>query len=330
MKIILFIIVIFVILLIVTEISAFSFIFNKYRVEFLPFEKKGILKHYVVMKNLKQEDLTSVLRQVEYRNPNKRPLVIFGGSHAWGHDLPVDETFSRKLADRTNRTVVNRAKCSEGPAFMYYQLANKDITEKIKSLFTPPPHGNITQDTDNTINKDAEYVIYVNISGHNIRNLKYRNHINEPFFSVRYKLKNNELIEDKVSFPKLHSLYMFALIEKCIDNINLKNNDYINEVYEKLILESAELACKEFPNSKFAVVIMPDGKADIRDDIERPQLRMWERIQEELGQEKITIIDVQKELSLEDSEKYWLPDNSHPTAQAWDEIVPIIIRKLNL
>jgi len=322
-KIVLYNVLVFVILLILSEVFSFLFLYNKYNYEFFPLQS-GIFKNYVKMRNPEQTDLISNLRPVEYRNQTKRPIVIFGCSFAWGHNLPENLTFSRKLADKTGRTVINRAKYSEGTAFMYYQLANKNIIKEIKALLIHPNIKNYGK-----INDDVEYVIYVNIPDHAVRNHRHRYNTNNPVFRIRYQLKDGKLVQNKVLFPLIHSLYTAALIEKIIDNTEINNLNYENTtIYEEMILESAVLIHKEFKNAVFAVILMPDFQENSEDDdTKRPQLIMWKRIQEKLGSDKIILIDMQKELPLAE-DKYW--NANHPTAQAWDEIIPVIMKKLNL
>ncbi len=317
---------VFFVLFLILEICSFFYLYTKYHDEYD--RNIGLFKNfsYHLTKNPTIERLEKNLRPVEYRDITKRPIILFGCSFAYGHDLDKNETFSYKLADYSNRTVINRARQGEGPAFMYYQLSNKNIIKSIKDLISPP-HTHL-----NNINKDVEYVIYVNITGHPIRNFEYRYNFSDNIFRIKYKIKDNQFIENKVLFPFLHSFHTSQLIEKCIENYYYKNPEFIDSVYEKTMIESINLAFKEFPNSKFVILLIPDGKDDAKnyEEFKTLNYKRIDYIMKKVNSDNLIVIDVQKYISLKDSVKYWLPNDNHPSAQAWEEIVPIIIKNLHI
>ena len=111
----------------------------------------------------------------EYKN--KKPIVIFGCSYAYGFLLDREQTFSYKLSKLTHRTIYNRAYPAWGSAHMLYQTRDENLYKEI-----PEP----------------EYVIFLSMHDH-FRRLYVMTFMSGDIlcenFYLRYKEKNGELIQ---------------------------------------------------------------------------------------------------------------------------------------
>ena len=239
---------------------------------------------------------------LEYKN--KKPIVIFGCSYAYGFMLNREQTFSYKLSKLTKRPVYNRAYESWGSAHMLYQARSKDLYEQI-----PEP----------------EYVIFLSMHDHfrrlYVMTFMSGDILSENFY-LRYKEKNGELIQIKNTnkflnifkrlyiFQKLHHFYVYNYI--------LKNEDYTNgyDFYFKQLSESKKEMQKHWKNTKF-VFILYDW---IKDE---------DTLLDKLENDGYKIINLPK-LVDEDlySEKYVLEKDFHPNEEVWNLLTPIIIKEL--
>ena len=107
---------------------------------------------------------------------NATPIVLFGGSYAYGQYLKYNQTFSYKLAHMLKRPVYNRAIVGGSWHFMYFQT--NDNLGKVFYNCVPP----------------SDTVIYVMISDHFRRTLlKYFNVIDDYIY-LHYSLKNGNFV----------------------------------------------------------------------------------------------------------------------------------------
>lgn len=115
-----------------------------------------------------KEELINNLRNIEYGDENKQPIILFGCSYVYGFGLEENQTFSHKLAQLTNRTIVNRGKSGTGLPFFYFQLSDKEIL--------------------NTLPQNPQYIIYTLIPDHFPRLYRYRNFVLTGDHTLRYKI----------------------------------------------------------------------------------------------------------------------------------------------
>lgn len=252
-----------------------------------------------------EKDLLSNLRPVEYRDTNKQPIILFGCSYTEGFGLEENETFSRKLADYTNRTVYNRGKSGTGIPFLYYQLTNDKVIEELP--------------------QNPEFVIFTLIPDHFPRLFRYRNFVLTGDHTLRYKIKNDKLIIDKPIFKCLHSLFSVIILEEYLtEKKDQEENSNNNPLFNKLLNDSYNLIKKNFKNSKFVIIYYksPSDKDDFNDK------KIYNYIEKN---KDVILIDISKEIpNIQDNEEMWLTDNNHPSAKAWDLIVPMVTEKLNI
>ena len=251
-----------------------------------------------------KQNLTSDFRPIEYKKTNKKPIILFGCSYTYGFGLNRNETFSKKLSDYTNRTVINRGRSGTGIPFMYYQLKDKEIL--------------------NELPKNAEYIIFTMIPDHIPRLFRYRNWVMTGDHTLRYKIKNNELIQDKLLFPFIHSFFTSIVIEEFIAKKSAENQKIRNNLLTKLISESYKEIKNNFSNAKMVILYYPCPLD--QENIYNNEINNLKKENND-----IIFIDINKELpNLNKEDKYWIEDNSHPSSEAWDIIVPFLSKKLEL
>ncbi len=263
--------------------------------------------------NKTRENNPYKFRPIEYRNPHKRPILLFGCSYTYGHTLKDNETLSRKLEDYTNRTVINRGFNGEGASLIYFQASDPIIMKNIERSLIPPK----TKEKD--VNTDFEYIIYTFISGHPKRNFLYKINIFDRYFNLRYELKNNKLERRIIKHTLLHSSYTFKLFYNFINNKFIPSNTYQELVFKAEIEESFKLLKKYYPNSKIAIIIYPDGQNDIYINKASQILKDFK---------DVTFIKVADYIPDIYDDKYWL--YNHPSPYALDKLVPIIAKELNI
>ena len=206
--------VILLILLVIIECFAYFKLYNRYKNDIKIYNeiigKKAIIPMgYKKVTTPNENDLLSNMRPIEYRDVNKRPIILFGCSYTEGFGLEEDETFSKKLANYTNRTVINRGKSGTGIPFLYYQLSNEKVIKELP--------------------KNSEFIIYTLIPDHFPRLFRYRNFVLTGDHTLRYKIENEQLVIDKPIFKIFHSLFSVILLEEYLtEKKDIKENETNN------------------------------------------------------------------------------------------------------
>lgn len=248
------------------------------------------------------------LRPVEYRNKSKNPVIIFGCSFAFGHNLNQNETFSYKLANYTDRTVYNRAYGGQGIPFFYYQLNDEALMKTFPS--------------------NSEYIIYVFIRDHINRNLRLFSWEMYNLKLINYKLKNNKLklVNNNNIFSYLNYFYLVKYIKSIIYGFEIKNRDKKEKLFFKYIEESDKIIKEKFPQAKFVILYMYDP-VDTNFDDSFDFNYLYEVVKN--INPNIILLNSTKLCPSLTSVNYWLKDG-HPNAKAWDLLVPEISKKLEM
>ncbi len=250
-----------------------------------------------------KEFLYKNLRPIEYRNEKKQPIILFGCSYTYGFGLNENKTFSRKLADYTNRTVINRGYYGTGIPFLYYQLNDEELIKQLP--------------------KNPEYIIFTLIPDHFPRLFRYRNFVLTGDHTLRYKIKDNKLVVDKPLIPALHSLFTSIITEEYLAEKNGQNKTKVDKLFKKLMEESYSKIKKEFPDTKL-IILYYENPSDAENAYNN-ELEILKNISED-----IQIINIKEEIPDIFEDKYWIEDKSHPSAQAWDKIIPYLAKRLKL
>lgn len=236
---------------------------------------------------------------VYYRQPNiaenstKNPILVFGCSFAYGDGLENNETIAGQLSKLTNRTVYNRAEGGMGPQMMLYQLKTGIIKNMVK---------------------DCDYVIFVNIADSNRRCVMYRCWPFLPKTGVKYKLsKNNKLI-----LNTLPQIIIKSNLYRYIDD-TYSNTIDSNKIFYAILKESYEETKNLYPGSRFIILNYSKEKIEIAPELEY------------LGIEIINFEDLNIKIDDIFDLKYQLSEYDwHPNKEAWEYIVPKLIKKLNI
>ena len=266
---------------------------------------KGITKFNIDLKYFPTPE-NGYGRAPEGLQYKKKPITIFGCSYAYGYKLDKEETFSYKLAHNAKRPVYNQSFTGWGIQHMLYQSKLEDFYSKV-----PEP----------------EYVIYVYINDH-IRRLYLISfsswNILAEQFNLRYKKKNNQLIEIRNQNPifnQIKRLYFVNKLQNTIVNKQIANSKNPEKHYdfalEHFVNAKNEMQ-KHWKNSKFVVLFYDDAKND-------------EYLKNKLEKNDFIVIETEK-LIKEDltKEEFLTEDKCHPNEKAWDLITPALIRELNL
>lgn len=234
-----------------------------------------------------------------------KPVAFFGCSFTYGLNLKPEETLPYKFAYLTKRPTYNRAYSAWGIQQMLYQARDEKLYEKV-----PEP----------------EYVIFTHMHDH-FRRLYLitfvGGHMLNEDLNIRYKEKNGELVLIKNQNPFLLFLKRLYITNKIhqfyIDKFVLSkfNSDNYHNFALKHFVESKKEMQKHWKVAKFVVFAYDD-------------LHKNDEYLENLEKEGFIVISY-KDLTDEDLtlSKYMSLD-FHPTAQAWELLVPKLAKKLGI
>lgn len=271
---------------------------------------------YKMYHKVKQYDYHDVIKEVENKvykgSSNKRPIVTIGCSYTAGGGLSdVKDTFAYKLNAYTGRTTYNRGVCGTGPQLVYRQLSDSQFKKDIP---------------------DAEYIIYTFIYNHvDMQFIKLYGFITNNV-NLNYKIENDKLVEKKQPF----SFMYFSYIAKAIcEYITVKDiqKEYNNgwPLFYKTMEESVSAMRKNYPDSKFVFIEFPEAYMCKPEYIKGSRELTDEQIKK-LKNLGIIYINAEKLVGhpFRDVAKYRIADQDHPNGKVWDEIVPALVKELNL
>ena len=229
---------------------------------------------------------------------NANNIVWFGCSFAEGAGLNDNQTPCYKISELTGKSCINKAKGATGTQFMYYQINNDNIMNDAKT---------------------ADYVIYTFIWNHIQRLYNYQVNPLIDMFNLRYKIIDGHLVDITPEFNPLYSSFFVKRVLNKIVYEQAKEESYNFKLFNKIMKETYNISQKRYPNSKFIFIEFPE--------LTRKELPEYEvKELESYGIKVIKVKDLIGNIDIYD-QKYWLPDNIHPTEQAWDLILPTIVEK---
>lgn len=239
----------------------------------------------------------------------KQPIIIGGCSYAYGSSIKEDETFSYLLQKKSHRKVYNVSFPSHGIQHMFYKLKNY-------SLFK------------NDIN--PEYFIYIFIEDH-VRRLYvdfFDIKDNELYFN--YKIKKGKLIQPSLDEKDQINFLNYIKITYLAKKLNQfffqnQNPDSEYNLLRLYLTECKKELVKHYPLAKFVIIVY----ADIDDhwSVKKFHTDRWT----ELEKDGFIIINLDKrEYKYLTKGEYVAKDSVHPSAKAWEELTPMIMKKLNI
>ncbi len=252
------------------------------------------------------------IRKNKLRKPvgitsNKKSIVIFGCSYAYGYILPDEKILSYKLYELTGRPIYNRAFVAWGLQHMLYQLKRDDFYKEIK---------------------EPEYIIYIFITDHLRRMYSFVS--DSPFLYnelyLRYEIKNGKCRElNKEVFSYAGFSILKSLKEKRV-NDTLYKKDNFNKVFddmESIFVESKKEVQKHYPKTKFIILKYRDHNNSWYLNTDR-----WK----ELEREGFIVIDT-KNLTGKDlyKKEYVFKEvyDLHPNEKGWDVVSKSLKERFN-
>lgn len=310
-KIVIINLLIFIILIVISEILLFNLEKKNFSKEIIAGAKAAKTineevpidaSYHFIMHNFNyNNDKIRKMRPVE-RKGNKHNIILFGCSFTYGSWLNSHQTFSYKLAEQTQSTVFNRGVGGWGLQHILYQLKRKDFYAEVN-----PP----------------DYVIYTFMDDH-VRRLNQHQaySIFENSIMLRYKEKNNEFVEIRPFLLPFWILYSVKESQRWLERDLIKNkNEACFITFVKMLKECKRILNCHYPNAKFVVLTYSDNFYN--NPIHK---KLWN----DLKKDGFILVDVSELMGHNTMNKgYRLTDN-HPSSKAWDEIVPALVKKLNL
>lgn len=231
---------------------------------------------------------------LEYKT---RPIVLLGCSFAFGQGLDYKDIFSVKLSEVAKRPVYNYAKKGKGLQSSLF-IIQKGVIEP----------------------KNPEYIIYLYMDDH-IRRLYSSCSIDDYVGYPIYSLNKDGYMELKYDyFPLYRQFYTFYYWNNVVFKKILKQNSSYNSKLLTAYFKSMNQAIKEkYPDTKFVVLAFTNQEFLKYDSLN-------------LKDEEIIFINSNL-LAGEDltAEEYWQSkDDTHPTAEVWKILAPIVSEELNL
>ena len=310
-KVILTNIIVLVFVLFIIEISAYIFSIYKYTQYIKRYNIKNvnnlysynyIMKYYDDYFKL-NENKKWVIRKPSGLNYKKRPIVLFGCSFCYGMGLEYNETFGYKLAEYTKRPVYNRGMFGSGLQHVFIQFEHSHDLKNIKN---------------------PEYVIFLyNSALHTHRMYEYTFLLWDSVLNPRYEYKDGKLVKVK-PLPKIISgLYIVKYFHKILVRKYTNNYKKSFDLTMQHFIKMKKDINSTWKDAKFVVVYYPQN-SDF--------LLLKENIKEELEENGITVVDIADIVKENlDSIEYQISKNdNHPSAKAWDIIVPKLAKALNL
>ncbi len=253
---------------------------------------KNFINTYKKMKENPSQD--SWFRPDEIKETLKREIVLLGCSFTFGVGLEENETFSKKLSDYTNRSVFNRGIPGCGINHMLY-MVKEGLSSKIKN---------------------PEQFIYTFIDAH-----IYRLYMPASYFHnilIYYKEKNGHLVEkNDFDIWYWHSYTLRTIYEGLMYAERIYSQEQEIEFMLLHLLEINKEIKENFPNSKFTVFAY-NGKEKIK------------IIEKDLRENGIEIIYLSDLIDKDFEKKPYVLEDDHPSALAWDTIIPELVKKLSL
>lgn len=230
--------------------------------------------------------------------------VFYGCSFTFGLGLSDHETLPWQFAQATGRPVFNLALNGYGPQQLLAMLESGRFSERVE--------------------QSPELVIYLALPCH----LERLN--GEPSFSAnspRYRLKNGELRRDGTFLPfdgipllgvsarQLFKSPVFSRLYSALRRSSLNDRER-RELFRAAVLKMDELLAQQAPNARFVVL-----NYDSPDDT----------VGECLAGLPVTVIRC-SELTDKDLEDpgYHIPVDGHPSGTLWREMMPGILRTLEI
>lgn len=222
----------------------------------------------------------------------ERPIVIFGGSYAFGYGLQDEETLSAQLSDFIKKPVYNRAFQAWCVQNMLWQLKREDIYNEIKN---------------------PEFAIYLGVNA-DLESVYNPDILN----GLRYRESNGELKEVPFPFMLLNYSYLYKKINHEISYRKTLNPSQNMRFFNKHLIEAKKEIDKHWKNCKMIVIWYDVPEYDEFSELEK------------VGIKVVSLNDFMKREILSNDEFKNSGIEIHPTAKVWQAIVPELVKRAEL
>ena len=243
----------------------------------------------------------------------KRPIITIGDSYVFGELIAPEDTLAYKLQQITNRKTFNYGMTAQGIQHVLYKIRHSDFFKQ-KDL-------------------NPEYVVYIFIADH--LNRMYKNYywfVGSTKY-LRYAKTNSEgggLVERPLEVVPSDYIKVSYIGKKWTDIIySLKSDNQKFNLYKLHIKEVNKALHEKYPDSKLVVIVYNDDTYQnvMGFDIKPFHTNRWDEIEQMCV--KVINFDV-PEFNFLNQRQYRTIDNLHPSGLAWDVLVPVVAKELNL
>ena len=258
---------------------------------------------YISLKYQSFDDFYTFVKENGFRRPTgleykNEPIILFGGSFAWGWELEEKQTLQYKLSKIMKRPTYNRAyKMWFGLSQLLYQSEQEEFYKEV-----PEP----------------KFILYVFMDDHILRMLSANMNPFSAYPHLRYIEYNKKLEKDKHSI--VYNSHLMKKMNTIIAGYKLKYQQDKNfKLLKKHLVQTKGNFDKHWKDYKFVFYIY-EGKCVFTDDNIK-----------ELENEGIIVIKTSQltDIDLTQDEYYISKTDRHPNEKAWDVVVPKLSDFLN-
>ena len=262
----------------------------------------------------------SLYRPLYGKNFQKRPVIIFGCSIAYGYNLTNDANFGSILSDYTKRPVYNAANVGFGPAHMLKLLKENKILFQVNN---------------------PEYIVYTFIDDHKKRLFFHQGWKHDSQLYLRYTLdKNGELQQVTRKYPFYWHFQTVKHIQYGLQRLNYNNNEKVEALMSKIFEDSVSIMKTRYPDAKLILLLYNQdicydnpNKAPFKTEkiLTQEEQNMFKKLgfeiynMEELVDKSLCGVDYHSYIINSD-----MIDPYHPSSKMWEEFVPKLVEKLNM
>lgn len=247
------------------------------------------------------------------KDNNRKPILVFGCSYAYGHGLKKEESFPFLLSKLTDRTVYNYAECGYDLLVMSEDYLSDNAEVKEKTYF-------------------SDTVIYLYMYDHINRYFQIHNLYKyyDDLFGISTNKVHNFLLH-KVALYK----YIFASLQYKKIKDGLPNTELMEQFLKKVILSSYKRIKEYTPFSKFIIILYEEKIPDNHDPAEICYLytfidsKIWDELEKETNG-NIKIVRTKDMMGFYFDKDYKLKyeiADWHPNARVWKEFTPKFVEK---
>ncbi len=231
----------------------------------------------------------------------RNPIVVIGGSYAYGHGLKKEQTFSYLLSEITKRPVYNFSACGASAIDSVYLF--REYQDNIK---------------------DSDYIVYIYMWDHTNRFLHIKSFM-ELYNDVEKSSVFDKLLEKNYV---AHYMNMKMKQHNMLDDypkIN-KSSNYL----KRSIIHFYKLVKPYVPNAKMIIILYNEKISDeynkeiIKYVTDMMNSNIWKEIEEETNGD-IKVVRTKDILGFVFDKDYKLDEDIedwHPNAKAWEVLTP--------